>query len=216
MTTSTAAAVSAPKVSIIVAALLPRYGIGMKGKLPWALKQEMNYFRRLTTQSSESNKQNVVIMGRKTWESIPAKFRPLKGRLNIILTRNLAKTQAEYETELNTYSNGLKLTDSLSSALDSIDATKFNEIFIIGGAEIYNHLLANDSDKIDRIFLTEITHDDSLPMDVFIKIDPAIWEKKDISVLHNYLKTKSLHEEFELLGNEEKGFKFDYTLWEKK
>ena len=62
-------------------------GIGLNGKLPWRLKEDMKLFKRITTTIQNPNdegKQNAVIMGRKTWESIPNKFRPLPNRINII------------------------------------------------------------------------------------------------------------------------------------
>ncbi|KXZ51115.1 hypothetical protein GPECTOR_14g96 [Gonium pectorale] len=66
-------------------------GIGKDGKLPdWKLPGDMAYFKELTSRTRDASRQNAVIMGRKTWESIPPKFRPLKGRLNIVLSRAFA------------------------------------------------------------------------------------------------------------------------------
>jgi dihydrofolate reductase/thymidylate synthase len=65
-------------------------GIGLEGSVPWRLRGDMAYFKRKTSAVEKEGNVNAVIMGRKTWESIPAKFRPLPGRLNIILTRNEA------------------------------------------------------------------------------------------------------------------------------
>ena len=64
-------------------------GIGLNGKLPWRLKEDMKIFKRITTtiqNSDDKNKLNAVIMGKNTWESIPLKFRPLSNRINIILS----------------------------------------------------------------------------------------------------------------------------------
>jgi NAD(P)-dependent dehydrogenase (short-subunit alcohol dehydrogenase family) len=58
----------------------------MSGKLPWDLPADMAYFRDVTTRTRAAGAQNAVVMGRKTWASIPAKFRPLKGRLNVVLS----------------------------------------------------------------------------------------------------------------------------------
>ena len=74
------------KFSIIVAADA-KNGIGNKGKLPWQIPNEMKYFKEVTTKA-KTGFFNAVIMGRKTYESIPTKFRPLKDRLNVVLTTN--------------------------------------------------------------------------------------------------------------------------------
>lgn len=70
----------------IVAAVTPKWGIGAKGTIPWRLPGDMALFKKLTSTVTDSSKMNAVIMGRTTWESIPAKFRPLPRRMNIILT----------------------------------------------------------------------------------------------------------------------------------
>lgn len=58
------------------------------GILPWSLPGDLRYFKELTSRTVDPGKQNAVIMGRKTWESLPPKFRPLPGRLNVVLSRN--------------------------------------------------------------------------------------------------------------------------------
>lgn len=205
-----------PNVSIIVAALLPTFGIGSKGQLPWSLKQEMKYFRKLTTQTVDPTKRNAVIMGRKTYNSIPPKFRPLKGRLNIVLTRNSDQLRQELNEELITNNDNLQISNSLSHALDECDSSKIEEIFIIGGAEVYNQLMQENHESIHRIFLTEVHHDNKLEMDSFFNLDSQKWQKKVHSDLLKYLETKGLHEEFNLTDNNENGFHYDFTLWEKK
>ena len=62
------------------------FGIGQEGQLPWRLKQELKHFATLTKYTKDEKKQNAVLMGRKTWESIPLKFRPLRNRYNMILS----------------------------------------------------------------------------------------------------------------------------------
>jgi dihydrofolate reductase len=85
------------RVTLIVAATMNN-GIGQGGKLPWRLPQELRYFARVTTGTGDAqddegkkNKKNAVVMGRVTWESIPPRFRPLAGRINVVVSR-----QAEY------------------------------------------------------------------------------------------------------------------------
>jgi dihydrofolate reductase len=72
-------------LTIIVAAT-PTNGIGLAGTLPWRLPKELKYFASVTSQAPQGQ-QNAVIMGRNTWESIPKRFRPLPGRLNVVVTR---------------------------------------------------------------------------------------------------------------------------------
>lgn len=73
-------------LTLIVAAT-PSNAIGRNSTLPWRLSQEMAYFARITKGEEGSSKRNAVIMGRKSWEGIPAKFRPLPGRTNIVVSR---------------------------------------------------------------------------------------------------------------------------------
>lgn len=74
------------RLTLIVAATKSN-GIGLNGGLPWKLPKEMAYFAQVTSNAPEG-RVNSVIMGRNTWESIPKKFRPLKKRVNIVISRN--------------------------------------------------------------------------------------------------------------------------------
>lgn len=74
------------KLTLIVAATVAN-GIGQNARLPWRLPREMAYFARVTSDAPEGT-MNAVVMGRNTWESIPNKFRPLKERVNIVVSRN--------------------------------------------------------------------------------------------------------------------------------
>ena len=70
----------------MVVAATRALGIGKDGKLPWHLPGEMAFFKELTSKTSDAGKHNAVVMGRRTWESLPPKFRPLPGRLNVVLS----------------------------------------------------------------------------------------------------------------------------------
>ena len=74
------------RLTVVVAATQSN-GIGQSARLPWRLPKEMAYFAQVTSNAPEG-RANSVIMGRNTWESIPKKFRPLKGRVNIVISRN--------------------------------------------------------------------------------------------------------------------------------
>ena len=95
--------------------------IGRDGHLPWHLPEDLAHFKRTTLGCS-------VIMGRKTWDSLPPKFRPLPGRLNIVITR-----QSEWQAA------GAQRAGSLDEALRHCPAG--GEAWIIGGAEIYAQTL---------------------------------------------------------------------------
>ena len=71
----------------IIVAFDSKYGIGKNGELAWHLPSDLKHFKEITTAVSNPVKKNAVIMGRKTWDSLPQKFRPLGGRVNMILTK---------------------------------------------------------------------------------------------------------------------------------
>jgi dihydrofolate reductase len=116
----------------LIAALDSRRAIGRGGDLLWREREDQAHLRRVTMGSP-------VIMGRKTWDSLPARFRPLPGRRNIVVTRN-PLWQAD----------GAERTASLDAALALVaDAPK---AFVIGGGELYAIALP----RADELVLTEI------------------------------------------------------------
>ena len=125
------------KVSLIVA-VSENGVIGKDNDLIWHLPKDMKFFK-------ETTMGHHVIMGRKNFESIPHKYRPLPNRTNIVITR-----QSDYKAE------GCVVVNSLEEALKVAKSNEENEAFIIGGGQIYK--LAVDSDLVDRIYLTRIHH----------------------------------------------------------
>lgn len=105
---------------VVVAAAMGSRGIGRGGGLPWPgrLKGDMAHFKKLTVgvgeEEASKGMQNAVIMGRKTWQSIPPKFRPLPGRFNVVLSRNPSARD-----ELGLPSEVL-LASSLSDAMEQL------------------------------------------------------------------------------------------------
>ncbi len=126
----------------LIVAVDKNFGIGLSGKLPWHFKNEMKFFKDTTLKTADHTKQNLVIMGRTTWESIPEKFRPLKGRKNVVLT-----TKENYDT------NGATTCKSLEEALKSADGD-IESIFIIGGAKVFNEAI--NLPNLTGIYLTRI------------------------------------------------------------
>jgi dihydrofolate reductase len=120
----------------LIAALDANNGIGKDNDLMWNLPADMQFFK-------ETTKGHVVIMGRKNYDSIPAKFRPLPGRSNVVLSR-----QANFEAP------GCTVYDSLATCLQNLKLQEGQKAFIIGGAQIYQ--LALESGLVKEIFLTHI------------------------------------------------------------
>lgn len=152
-----------PKTYQVVVAATRAMGIGKDGKLPWKLPSDLKFFKDLTMTTSDPGKKNAVVMGRKTWESIPRQHRPLPGRLNVVLTRSgsfdIATTQ------------NVVVCGSMPSALDLLSETPYclsiENVFVIGGGQILREAL--NAPGCDAIHITEI--ETNVECDTFI---PAI------------------------------------------
>ena len=120
---------------VLVAAVARNGCIGRGGALPWRLPEDLAHFRKTTLGSP-------VIMGRKTWDSLPARFRPLPGRLNIVVSRD-----PQWRGE------GAAGATSLDAAM--LLAADAEQSFVIGGGELYRTALA----RADELVLTEIDRD---------------------------------------------------------
>lgn len=192
------AAESGPKAFQLVVAATKQLGIGRNGSLPWKLPGDMAYFKHITSKTSDPNKQNAVIMGRKTWESIPLKFRPLKNRLNIILTRQQVDENSSRSPNGNNIpgskSDVLKCS-SLSSAMSLLTGAEYKDrlenIFVIGGGQVYKEAILAPECAV--IHLTVIESD--FECDTFLpEIDPkrfALWSaaapQSDNNVRYHFL-----------------------------
>jgi len=118
----------------IIAALSQNHIIGKNNTLPWRLPDDMKYFMQTT-------KGHYVIMGRKNYQSIPEKFRPLPNRTNIVITK-----QPDFEAP------GCRIVHSLPDAIALAKKADQEEVFLIGGAGIYKEGIS----LADRMYLTEI------------------------------------------------------------
>jgi dihydrofolate reductase len=117
---------------VIIAAVARNRVIGKDNQLLWHIPEDMAHFKALTAG-------HTVIMGRRTWESLPERFRPLPGRRNIVITR-----QAGYAAP------GAELAGSLEKALELASTAAVT--FIIGGEQIYTQAMA----VADRLEITEV------------------------------------------------------------
>uniref|UniRef100_A0AAV1TMT0 Bifunctional dihydrofolate reductase-thymidylate synthase n=1 Tax=Peronospora matthiolae TaxID=2874970 RepID=A0AAV1TMT0_9STRA len=142
---------TARALSVIVAALETNGGIGLQQKIPWHLPADMKHFRALTTSCGDPLKQqHAVIMGRKTWESLPATVRPLPKRYNVILTHDL-----NYRTREN-IPDTVGVAASFSEALELVElqGEKVDQVFVIGGSAVYAEALSHSECK--KVFLTRV------------------------------------------------------------
>jgi dihydrofolate reductase/thymidylate synthase len=142
------------KFSVVVAVCKGSRGIGAGGQLPWRLRSDMQYFKQLTRSTSDATKRNAVIMGRKTWQSIPTKFRPLDDRVNVVLSRN---PEAKKELDLP---EGVVVAESLEKALELLaeDAElgcTIENVYVIGGGSVYAEALALKQ-SCAKLYVTEI------------------------------------------------------------
>ncbi len=109
--------------------------IGKQGQLPWHLPEDLAHFKRTTLGQP-------VVMGRVTWESLPEKFRPLPGRINVVVSR-----QTSFKA------NGAQVVSSLEAAIALFPTNEV--VWLIGGAQLYAQALSMAS----QIVVTEIDAD---------------------------------------------------------
>jgi len=165
-------------LSIIVAAAENNV-IGKDNTLIWSLPADMKFFK-------DTTKGHPIITGRKNYESIPEKYRPLPDRTNIVVTR-----QPDYKAP------GAIVVSSIDEAIQYTKQHFANEeVFVIGGAEIYKQTLS----LCDKIYLTRIHH--SFEGDAFFpELPPTDW---------------TLTEEKEHLADEKNKYPFTFQTWERK
>ncbi|MED6208168.1 hypothetical protein PIB30_042621 [Stylosanthes scabra] len=144
-------------------------GISKDGKMPWNLPTDLKFFQEITTTTSDPGKKNAVVMGRKTWESIPPEKRPLSGRLNVVLTRSGSFDIATAENVV--------ICGSLSSAMELLAASPYclsiEKVFLTGGGEIFREAL--NAPGCEAVHITEI--EESIECDTFmLRIDTDVFQ----------------------------------------
>jgi dihydrofolate reductase len=119
----------------LIVAMDKERGIGKNNDLMWHLPADMKFFKETTSGQ-------IVVMGRKNWDSIPERFRPLPGRENVVLTRN-----AEFAAE------GAVVFNSLETCLEFYKNDE-RDFFVIGGGEIYR--MALDLHCVHEMYITQV------------------------------------------------------------
>ncbi len=167
--------------------------IGKNGKIPWHLSEDLAYFKRLTSTTKNSAKRNAVMMGRKTWESLPGQFKPLSHRLNIVITRTPEILPAEVDT-----------FPSLSEAVSALHAdasyqSQIESVFIIGGGRLYEEAM--------RI---------GLPEKIFLTLVKAVFDCDTFFPLDSLEKDPRYHSIDESALQTENGLSFTFRTYQLK
>lgn len=153
----------------MIAAVDDDLGIARDGDLPWDLPGDVEHFRRTTTDTRDSGRRNAVIMGRKTWESIAPRYRPLAGRKNIVLSRSGADVP-----------EGVLCCASLGEALDRLQqddmAAEIERVFVVGGGQIYTLGLAMPECR--RLYITRVMG--RFGCDTFFPEFESSWEREAV------------------------------------
>jgi len=169
------------KLSLIVAATT-EYGIGQGNTIPWNIPEELNNFKKITSDVFDKNKKNCIIMGRNTWASLPKK--PLPNRVNIVVSSTLIGTVGNKNSSVVIINNVL---DAIKYAEEREDV---ESTFIIGGEVVYNEMINNHIEMIDKVYLSVI-NDKYYECDKFINIDRIYkyfnLNRENIHVLERYI-----------------------------
>lgn len=143
------------KLSLIVA-VDEQFGIGKNNDLMWHLPADMRFFKETTSN-------HIVVMGRKNYESIPERFRPLPNRENVVLSRS-----ADFQAA------GCTVFSSLQACLDHYATEADRTVFIIGGGQIYQEALTLED--LNEMYITHVHH--SYDADVFFpEMNLSDWKK---------------------------------------
>jgi dihydrofolate reductase/thymidylate synthase len=152
------------RFAIISAFTKGNRGIGFENRLPWKIKEDMDWFKKITTQRYEQYPDgNSVIMGRKTWDSLPKKFKPLPDRYNFILTRSILDT-SKNDPSVNVFAeqddpehNNTTYINQFGFVTHNCFVSTHNlklKHFVIGGQQLYEQAI--DRPECDELYLTEI------------------------------------------------------------
>ena len=201
------------ELNLIVAYCKKNNGIGNEKSIPWYLKSELKYFKEITSKK-EHNLSNIVIMGRKTWDSLPKK--PLPNRINIILSNN---NNIDYKKNIELNYKDTYVINDIEKYLESLKNQNQKQIiFVIGGAQIYKHVLdLSESNNLNfnlnlNLYITEIYNEFNCDT-YYPKIDNNLYsltyvskfkEENEIYFRHKIFKqTKNLQQNEIWVNNEE-------------
>jgi dihydrofolate reductase/thymidylate synthase len=155
--------------TIIAGAHITNRAIGAMGKIPWKCRADMNFFKETTSLTKDPTKMNAVIMGRKTFESLPA---PLPKRLNVVLTSDTLQIPS-----LKNEPIGVILSNNFDKILLNLEHDpNIETIFVIGGEMVYRQTINHP--KCEKIYLNlvHVVCDLSKSDAFFPNPDPTMYE----------------------------------------
>ncbi|KAI9922060.1 hypothetical protein PsorP6_000994 [Peronosclerospora sorghi] len=180
-------------VRVVVAAVEATGGIGLRQQIPWHLPTDLKHFRVLTTSPTASGARHAVIMGRKTWESLPINVRPLPKRYNVVLTHDTSFRHRLQVPETvgiaASFDEALKLVQEQGENVD--------QVFVIGGSTVYTEVLSYSG--CHKVHFTMIK--DQFECDAFFPMK---------HLYENFQKTS------ESEVKKENGVAFQFMEWERK
>lgn len=182
-------------ISLVAAFSSKNFGIGNKGGLPWPKnKEDMKHFQELTSG-------HIVVMGRKTWESIDPEYRPLRNRQNIILSSTLTLTKSEENDNVNV--QVVKSKEELDQIITRIlsDPTNTKRIFVIGGESLYKMYMNSAKYIYATHIVGEFEVDTFFPNQYFYRykmVDHTLLNSTSTMIKYE-LNDGNTHDEFQYL-----------------
>ncbi|KAI7830062.1 dihydrofolate reductase-like domain-containing protein [Kickxella alabastrina] len=133
-------------LTLVVAAAALNNGIGVNNDLPWRLPTDLAYFNNVTRTTTSTTAINACIMGRRTWLSVPRRFRPLDNRYNIVITRDthlLDKELPPNSIALPSIASALAHIEQINSGQVPLDGglLRIDKVFVCGGRAIYEEAM---------------------------------------------------------------------------
>ena len=119
--------------------------------IPWKIKEDLDYFKKITMSTFDENKINAIVMGRVTYQMIPDKFKPLSGRLNVVISSKSFDNMDE-KNKVVTFNSPQNAINTLN-LMDNIES-----IYICGGVGLYEYFLNEYSNMITYIYLNRIIY----------------------------------------------------------
>lgn len=163
------------KISSVIA-VTPSWGIGQLGAVPWVaaglhLRHDLAFFRETTTKTNDPSKRNIAVMGRRTWESIPLKYRPLKDRINVVLSSTMEPETILSDdpcVSLSGLVGNVHILRSFDHLLDWANQPEISQyvenIMVVGGSALFEESFFHP--QFQTLYLTQVLSE--FPCDTYL------------------------------------------------